>query len=107
MGTLTIRGSAARLTGTAIVITSRPPVRFELENPSPPPPGGGGSTPGGTYVQSTPDLVWTVNHNLGRDTQVTILTLGGVEILASITHTSQNQFIVAFNTPQAGKAIYS
>lgn len=60
----------------------------------------------GSFTQSTPALLWTVNHNLGRDVLVTVQTLGGAQILSSVTHTSQNQFTVSFNTPQAGKAFY-
>jgi hypothetical protein len=63
---------------------------------------------GGTFefVQATPALVWTVNHNLNRSVRASLQTLSGVEIIASIIHTSLNQFVVTFNTPQAGKAVY-
>lgn len=58
------------------------------------------------YVQASPSLTWTVNHNLGWNPQVTILTLGGVEIEAAINHTSVNQFVVTFAVVQSGYAIY-
>lgn len=58
------------------------------------------------YVQNSPLILWVVNHNLGFQPKVTILTLGGVEIDAAISHTTDNQFRVEFASAQAGYAIY-
>lgn len=90
----------------------RTPVRVDYEayGPSafsntPVPTPGDGEAPY-QFVQVSALLSWTVNHNLGWKPQVTILTLGGLEIDAAISHTSDNQFIVTFATAQAGYAIY-
>lgn len=48
---------------------------------------------------------WTINHNLGRNPLVTVLSVGGVEVEATVTHTSLNQLIVSFNIPTAGSAL--
>jgi hypothetical protein len=45
---------------------------------------------------------WTVNHNLGRYPMIVVLSLGGSEIDAEITHTSRNQLTAQFASPQAG-----
>lgn len=63
---------------------------------------------GGTGVASfeqafTSALTWTVNHNLGREPFVNVLSTGGSELLAEIQHTSVNQFIVYFSSAQAGR----
>lgn len=67
--------------------------------------GGGGSSAPFEYVQSVANATWTVNHNLGWRPLVTILSVGGSEVDATVTHTSVNQFVVTFNQPFAGKAI--
>lgn len=59
------------------------------------------------FTQATPALSWSVSHNLGRVPSVVLKTLGSAEIEGQIDHISANQFIVSFNTPQAGQAIYS
>ncbi len=71
------------------------------------PPGQNGAAGGSfTYTQVSPSLLWIVNHNLGFHPVVALLSPGGLEIEASIQHTSLNQFTAAFNTPQAGSAEY-
>lgn len=58
------------------------------------------------YLQSfTASSLWTVNHNLGREPSVTVLTVGGLEMLADVQHTSLNQFTVSFSQPQSGRII--
>lgn len=47
---------------------------------------------------------WVVNHNLGRKPIVTLLTVGGVEMIAEVIHTNTNQLTVYFASPIAGKA---
>ena len=55
------------------------------------------------HVQSTASAVWTVNHNLGRrPAAVAVLSPGGVEVNAAVTHVSVNQLIVTFSAPAVG-----
>lgn len=55
------------------------------------------------HTQSISSAVWTVNHNLGgKPSSIMILNTGGQEIEADIIHTSDNQFVITFTTPQTG-----
>lgn len=72
-----------------------------VQGPPGPP---GASADGYTHTQSAASDTWTVNHNLGRDTDVELTTLGGVRMLADIQHTSQNQVVVYFASPATGIA---
>ena len=57
-----------------------------------------------THTQSSASLTWTINHNLGFNPSVEILSVGGVEIEAQVTHTSVNQTIINFVIATAGTA---
>lgn len=71
------------------------------------PQGPTGPTGGNQYVhvQSSALVTWTVNHNLGHYPDVTILSVGGIEVVAGIAHQSLNQFLVTFASAQSGQAI--
>lgn len=87
-----------------------PPTVIEVEVPGPPgpvgppgpegPPGGGGHT----HTQPVPAAQWVINHNLGFRPSVTLLTPGGVEFWAKVTHLSINQTVIDLTTPLAGSA---
>ena len=64
---------------------------------------------GGTFefMQSTAAALWTINHNLGFRPAVKALSVGGVEMLAEVIHTSTNQALVYFDAPTAGIATCS
>lgn len=51
--------------------------------------------------------VWSINHNLGRYPNVTILSIGGKEMLGEIINTTLNHFFVYFDTPIEGRVICS
>lgn len=57
-------------------------------------------------VQSAPSAVWTVNHNLGYNPQVQVYGSGGIEVSATVTHTSTNQFVVNFVSAFAGFTLH-
>lgn len=67
----------------------------------------GGGTANYTHTQAVASATWTVNHNLGFKPAVKALTVGGVEVLAEVIHTSINQLMVYFDSPLAGQAICS
>lgn len=54
------------------------------------------------YVMSSPSVVWTVAHNLGREPIVRVFTMGGQEIEAEVVHVSSNLVSVLFVEPTAG-----
>lgn len=56
------------------------------------------------HVQDTPSAEWIINHNLGAEPIVTVLTVGGVEMEANVIHVSENQVRVYFASAQAGRA---
>lgn len=62
------------------------------------PPGGGGFD----FTQASPSAEWVVNHNLGFRPSCSVLTPGGVEMLAGVSHVSDVQLRVRFSSPQVG-----
>lgn len=55
------------------------------------------------HIQVSPLAEWVINHDLGFfPTSVSILSPGGVEVNAGVSHISVNQLIVSFGTPYAG-----
>lgn len=73
----------------------------------PPGPPGTSAAASHEHQQTTPAAAWTVNHNLGFKPAVTLLSVGGREMLGEVIHTSTNQFIAYFDAPLAGIAICS
>lgn len=56
------------------------------------------------HTQSSPSSTWTINHNLGYNPSITLLSTGGVEIEAGIIHSNLNQVLVSFVIPMTGTA---
>lgn len=69
---------------------------------SPPPGGGPVATAFYDHTQTSPSVLWVVNHNLGYKPSATVLSPGGVEVIATIEHQSVNQLRVSFAVPQTG-----
>jgi hypothetical protein len=59
------------------------------------------------FTQSAPSLTWTVNHNLGFYPSSTILSVGRVEMIGTVSHISVNALIISFNSPVAGFARFN
>jgi hypothetical protein len=73
-----------------------------LSIPGPPGP------PGGTpfeFTQSSPSTLWTVAHNRGRKPNVTVLSPGGLEVIATIVHLDVNTLQVSFDEAYTGTVI--
>ena len=64
--------------------------------------GGAGPSGGFEFTQASPATTWVVNHNLGFNPVVTVLSVGGLVLEASVLHTSLNQVQITFLTPTAG-----
>lgn len=75
-----------------------------LSLPGPPGPQGPPGTAGYTATFSA-SSTWTVNHNLGRAVAVVVRDAGSAQIIANVTHTSLNQFVVQLTTPTAGSVV--
>ena len=56
------------------------------------------------FVQTVPAITWTVDHNLGYRPDVRIYDAVGNLVLAGVQHTTDNQTLLSFNTPQSGSA---
>lgn len=67
-------------------------------------PGRDGAAEDYEHIQASPLAMWTVNHNLGVRPTVTVLSPGGVEVLAHVVHASDNQALIYFAQPYAGSA---
>jgi hypothetical protein len=84
------------------VLVPSPVSVVEVLIPGPQGPGGSGSA--FTFTQASAATTWTINHNLGVRPVVTVLSVGGMEVEAEVTHTSINQTVVNFVTATAGTA---
>ena len=63
--------------------------------------------PGGSafeFEQASPSDTWIINHNLGYEPLVSVLTAGGEEVVAELLHVSDNQVRVLLASPLAGRA---
>lgn len=94
---------------TDIEVQIAPEAAFTLtlevgQGPSGPPgTGGGGSAV--RFTQASPLAEWVINHNLGIEPQVEVMSPGSVRVSAEVVHTSLNQTRVLFATPYAGFAL--
>jgi hypothetical protein len=64
----------------------------------------GGST-SFVFTQTTPALVWTIDHNLNRVVGVIIYDTTNTEVEGIATLINNNQMTIAFNIPEAGTAL--
>lgn len=72
-------------------------------------PGGGGGGGGASYVhnQVSAATVWTVNHNLGYQPNVSIIDSAGNNAFATIARPSLNQLTLTFSAAVGGVAYLS
>lgn len=87
-----------------IAVVKAAPARVAVTQSGPPGPAGAdGATLDFEHVQSDASTEWIVNHNLGVEPLVTVLTPGGVEMEANIVHVSVNQVRIYFASAQTGR----
>lgn len=80
---------AVQKKGIAVVAAGR-------QGPVGPPGAGGGNY---EHIQSVAASTITVNHLLGFKPNVSVKTIGGVEVMAEVLHVDNNQLIVYFDAP--------
>jgi hypothetical protein len=68
---------------------------------------GGGSGGAFEHIQSTPASTWVVNHNLGFRPNVSVKSVGGLEVDTEVLHISTNQVQILFDTNFTGIANFS
>ena len=78
-------------------------VRAQTTMPGPPGPPGPPNV-GVQFPQPVAATPWVINHNLGRNVDVEVFTVGGMRMLADVQHVSPNQAQVLFTTPTTGYA---
>ena len=59
------------------------------------------------FTQNIPSTTWTIQHNLNYIPNVTTEDTNGEDIIGAITVVDDNQIIITFNNPVAGKAYLS
>lgn len=65
-----------------------------------------GTSPAAYYhTQGAASATWTINHNLNRNVSVSVYTVGGVQMLAQVIHTSVNQAQVLLDESLSGYAV--
>lgn len=84
------------------VVKTAPVVAVVASGPQGP-PGPAGAAQDYEHVQSAAATEWIVNHNLGVEPSVSVLSSGGAEIEASVLHVSVNQTRIYFASAQAGR----
>ena len=99
-----VRGATVA-TSVAAIPTPGPAGANGAPGPAGPPgePGAPG-TPAYIHTQLSPLTTWTINHNRGAEPSVTVLSVGGTEVLTEVVHTSPNQTLILFAAPASGTA---
>jgi hypothetical protein len=59
------------------------------------------------HQQPIASEVWTINHNLGFRPAVSVLSTGGMLMLAQVVHANLNQVLVYFDAPTSGQVVCS
>jgi hypothetical protein len=59
------------------------------------------------HDQPSASASWVINHGLGVNPNIKVYSVGSVEVLAAVTHTTLNQAVVSFEAPFAGFAVCS
>ena len=57
-----------------------------------------------TFEQANAAAVWTIDHNLGRFPHVAVVNPTGNVVYGDIVYSNENQIVVTFTAPFAGKA---
>lgn len=70
----------------------------------PGPKGDKGDVAGFAFTQTSPAVMWIIPHNLGVRPTVSIYSVGGIEMLGTVQHLSENTLQIGFAAPTAGFA---
>ena len=72
--------------------------------PQGPPGADGADASSYTHTQASAASTWTIPHNLGWRPTITVLSTGGVQVIAEVVHLSALTAQVLFVEPMAGSA---
>lgn len=56
------------------------------------------------FEETTPNTIWTLNHNLQKFPSVTIVSSSGDEVEGDINHVDDDNLVITFSAPFSGKA---
>lgn len=98
---VTFAPSRARVT---LKLGAHPMIRFVSSGVQGPPGPAGPAGSSYEHTQAVVSSVWTVPHNLGYRPGVTVLTTGGLEVIADVLHLSADTLTITFLAPLAGTA---
>lgn len=59
------------------------------------------------HTQSIASSQWIVNHNLGVQPNIAVLSAGGIEMWAQVIRISENQVIIQLDSPMTGQVVCS
>jgi hypothetical protein len=59
---------------------------------------------GYVFTQSTPETVWTINHDLGKYPAVSIVDSANDEVMGEVKYNSTSQVVLTFSAAFSGKA---
>jgi hypothetical protein len=68
---------------------------------------GGGSDANFVFTQATMNKTWTISHNLGKRSSVTVEDGSGNTIYGSVKYISDNQVTITFAVAITGKAYFN
>jgi hypothetical protein len=95
---------------TDVEFIVEPVVEFDLllevgQGPSGPAGAPGAGAAAFRHVQGSAASTWVINHNLGIEPQVEVMSPGSVRVNAEVIHVNLNQVQVLFAVPYAGFAL--
>lgn len=59
------------------------------------------------HTQSTPSATWTVNHGLGKNPAVEVLTSAGDRVISGVNHVNTNTTVLTFASALSGRATFN
>ena len=60
-----------------------------------------------THTQSVPSSEWTVQHNLGKKTSVTVVDSADAIVFGDVNYIDSNNVTITFNGAFSGKAYFN
>lgn len=66
--------------------------------------GGGSGDKNFTYTQSLPSATWVIQHDLGKNPDVTVIDSSGAEVIGDVEYTSLNSLTLTFSGAFGGIA---
>jgi hypothetical protein len=56
------------------------------------------------HTQLVPAAVWTIDHNLGKEPAVTVISSADDEVIGDVSYPTPNRVVLTFSSAFAGRA---